>query len=357
MGQFFSITPGSYGELVPGSYGHAGNVIPERVSEIREYMGRNTGRYGGTNLSIPPIPYEWILSPAVDSVDHITEEQLDCPGTSATLLAFGIADLITVAVTAALASRPVMHMLTFGRFGNRSTKPDSVLWTWSVHFAFQLLANAVVAAIMGRSEGYGGLNMLHIFTLFAARPKTHVAVLGVLRCLVGIETKGATAERRKRGQRASQRPRTEFIYTDAYITAAMSEFFLSLVASIFTGVTWSRYPGRPQSDTLVFIGSVAKFLQACPGLIFLAIIGLIPVYRRFGEAFPIDGRSGGRTGAWIAMTTMEASTRRVNMDSISPRTTWLHRGMSAFVALVIYGVVAIVQYCYWAALLTLPGPL
>jgi hypothetical protein len=358
MGQFFSITPGSYGELVPGSYGHAGNVIPERVPELTGFLGRNTGSYGEANVSIPPIPFEWILSPTVASADEVTEARLGCPSSSATLLAFGTADLITVLATAALASRPVMQRLTFGRFGNRKTKPDSVLWTWSLHFALQLLANAAVAAMMGRAEGYGQLNMLHIFTAFAARPKTHVAVLAVLRCVVGIQTRGATADRSKRGQRSSQRPRTEFIYTDAYITAAVSEFFLSLIASIFAGVTWARYPGYPRSDTEKFIGSVAKFLQACPGLIFLAAIGLVPLYRRFGEAFPIDGRSGGRTGAWIAMTTVEAAgRRRVTAEQLGKKNMWLHRGMSGVVALVIYGIVSIVQYCYWAALLTLPGPL
>lgn len=341
MGVFFSRASGHFGNGVTGSY-PAGDFSSVDGDTIAPFIGINTGSYDGlTRSTLPPIPFEWIVSPA----SVVSRDQ--CPPASATLLTFGLTDLATAALAAVLTCQPVIRALSFGALGNR--RPHATTWTWIFHLAFLLLGNAVAAALVGRTSGYEKLNMLHIFTIYSSRPRISTVLLAILRSLVGVRQRpaGATAKTgaRQRGHRRRLHE-DEFPYADAYIAAIGAEFVLQIIAAIFTAVTWNRMP--PASDARDYMASIVQFVQANPGLLALAALALVPVYRRYDEVFPVRGLG-------VSSRFMSSDSRQERNMSLKGK--WIRRVTGAFVSVLFIGFTYLIQYDYWTQFLELPGVL
>jgi hypothetical protein len=334
MGVFFSRASGHFQTSIGGYI--AGDFNSATAQNIAPFLGRNTGTYDGLNkTTLPPIPYEWIISPS-------TVEASQCPSNATMLFAFGLADLATAVLAMIFACQPVVRALSFHKLGNRST--TAIKWTWCIHLSFHLLGNAVVAALIGRTPGYGNLNMLHIFTLMTARPRANLVLLGILRSLVRVKFQRSSRDKTPRRRHTSQ-DQDEFFYADAYIAAVCAEFILVLIAAIFTGVTWNRMP--IESDTRGYIGSVVQFVEANPGFVVFVMVALLPIYRRYGEAFPMRGWGASRFRSW--------DTRVVQNSSV--KSIWAHRVGSALLATLFLGFVYMIQWDYFVQFLELPGVL
>ncbi|KAH7141383.1 hypothetical protein B0J13DRAFT_58290 [Dactylonectria estremocensis] len=325
-----------------GAYA-AGEASSVNASTIHPYLGVNTGLYRDIPIKeLPPIPFEWIVSPS--DIDKT------CPSGSNILTAFAITETVITLLTPLVAYRPVVHFLSRGTLGRRIK--GSVALTWTVVFVCQLLANAVIAGMVGNTPGYGGLNMLHLFTVYMARPRFHFAVLGLLRSLVGVKRnrdmdKTRIVDKKRDG-------RVEFPYTDAYITTAVSEMLLLIISAVFTGVTWHRLPS--DSKAREYTSDIVSFVYSTPAVMLLCVGACVPLNRRYGDAFPIQGRryeTGRHWGASVAAD----GTATIRVKEGPARNIKVKRIASAVVSAVLMGFVSLVQWSYWSKFLEMPGVL
>ncbi|KAF7551105.1 hypothetical protein G7Z17_g5257 [Cylindrodendrum hubeiense] len=339
MGVLFSRPSDSF---PAGAYG-AGDTSSINGSIIAPYLGDNTGLYGDIpTKELPPIPFEWIISPS--------EIKDTCPSSSQILTAFAVTEAVIVILTSVAAYRPVVHFLSRGMLGRRIKR--SIALTWTAVFACQLLANAAIAGMVGNTPGYGGLNMLHIFTVYMARPRFHLVVLGMLRSLVGVKRSRAfdktTIINTKRDRRV------EFPYTDAFITTAVSEMLLLIIAAIFTSVTWHRVPS--DSKAREYTSDMVSFVSSSPAVMLLCVVAFVPINRRYGDAFPIEGRRY-ETGRHWGATVAPDGTATLHVKEAVPTSVKVKRIVSAAASAVLMGFVTLVQWSYWAKFLTMPGVL
>ncbi|KAI5468076.1 hypothetical protein BGZ63DRAFT_42837 [Mariannaea sp. PMI_226] len=341
MGILFSKLHGDNSFPV-GAYA-VGDPASVNGSTIEPYLGINTGVYTDIPLSkLPPIPFEWIVSPS-----HITHT---CPNGSQILTMFAVAEAVIVLVTPLIAYRPFIHWLSGKRLGRRGQKP--ILWTWVIAFGCQLLANACIAGMVGNTPGYGHLNMLHIFTVYMARPRYHLVVLGLLRSIVGVKRSRDFDKTHIIRRRMDDR--VEFPYTDAYIATAISEMILLTIAAIFTGVTWHRMPSASKPEQ--FIDDIVSFVSSTPGVTLLCALAFVPIFKRYGDAFPMESRRYDLGRRW-GVTVASDGQARVTIQSTRRKRAFFKRGASALAAAVMMGYVTLVQYAYWTRFLQMPGVL
>ncbi|KAH6889744.1 hypothetical protein B0T10DRAFT_486754 [Thelonectria olida] len=341
MGILFSKLHGD--NSIPAGAYTAGNASSINGSTIQPYLGINYGLYKDIPTSeLPPIPFEWIVSPS-----NVTGT---CPDASQILTMFAVTEAVIVLLTPLIAYRPFVHWLSRGRLGRR--EKQSILWTWIIVFGCQLLANASIAGMIGNTPGYNHLNMLHIFTLFMARPRYHLVVLGLLRSIVGIQRPRDWDKTKIIQHRMDDR--IEFPYADAYIATTLSEMLLLIVAAVFTGVTWHRMPQRSQAREL--IDGIVSFVSSTPGVALVCALAFVPVFKRYGDAFPMEGRRydlGRRWGVSVAPD----GRARVRIQSTRRKRAAFKRGASAVAAAVLMGFVTLIQWSYWTMFLQMPGVL
>ncbi|KPM36607.1 hypothetical protein AK830_g9964 [Neonectria ditissima] len=326
----------------PGAYA-AGATASINGSTITPYLGINSGLYGDIpTKDLPPIPFEWMISPS-----EITDT---CPNASQILAMFAVTEAIIVLLTPVIAYRPAIHFLSRGWLGKR--RKGSVALTWTIVFTCQLLANAIIAGMVGNTPGYGHLNMLRLFTVYMARPRFHIVVLGLLRSIVGVERGRDMDKTRIIDKRIDER--VEFPYTDAYMTAGVSEMLMLIIGAIFTSVTWRRVPSA--SVAREYTSDIVSFVSSAPAVMLLCIFAFVPVYKRYGEAFPIEGRRYETARRWgVSVTTDGQASLRVRKTK--RKASMAKKVASAAAAAVFMGFVTLVQFTYWARFLELPGVL
>ncbi|KAK7422585.1 hypothetical protein QQX98_001609 [Neonectria punicea] len=340
MGILFS-RPGK-DTFPPGAYA-AGATESINGSTIAPYLGINFGPYGDIPTSdLPPIPFEWIISPS--------EIKNSCPDQSQIITMFAVTETVIVLLTSIVAYRPVVHFLSRGWLGNRGK--DSAVLAWTITFACQLLANATIAGMIGNTPGYGRLNMLRIFTVYIARPRFHVVILGLLRSLVGVQRTRSMDKTRIVDKRIDDR--VEFPYTDAYIATAVSELLLLIIAAIFTGVTWHRMPSASMSRD--YTDDIVSFVSSAPAIMLLCIVAFVPVYKRYGDAFPLEGRRYETTRRW-GVTVSADGQASLQVRETKRKRSMMKKVASAAAASAFMGFVTVVQWSYWTRFLTMSGVL
>ncbi|KAF4947751.1 hypothetical protein FSARC_13893 [Fusarium sarcochroum] len=317
MGILFSRPGRETAALPPGAFS-AGNISSLDSSSISPYLGINTGLYDNP---YPPIPLEWIVSPS--TIDG------SCPNGAQILTWFGVTEAVIAVLAPLFAYRPFVHWITRGRLGRRTKK--RIALTWTTTFACQLLASAIVAGIMGNTPGYEFLNMRNIFTVLISRPRFYPIVVGILRCVVN--TKRPKEWDKTTIIKRSIDDRVEFPYTDAWITTSLSEMLLLLISAIFTGVTWHRLPSDSKSRE--YASDHVSFVSSAPGLMFLCMLAFVPVYKRYGEAYPIEGRRYETGRQWGVTISSDGRTKiGVKKDT---RKTAVKRGANAVCGALLLG--------------------
>ncbi|RSM07813.1 hypothetical protein CEP52_005021 [Fusarium oligoseptatum] len=316
-------------ETFPDGAYPVGNISSLNASSIFPYVGDNTGLYDGISKSdLPPIPFEWIVSP---DADRVTDS---CPNGDTILMFFGVSEAVISILVPIFGYRPLIHKLSRGYLGRRSK--NTIAFAWTVTFACQLLANAIIAGMIGNTPGYGHLNMLHIFTVYMTRPQFHFIVLALLRSLVGIKRTREFDKTTIINRRMDDR--VEFPFTDSYIATVASEMLFIHHLCHFHGY-----------DLINYVSSI-------PGVMMLCILGFVPIYKRYGNAFPIEGRryeAGRRWGASVAAD----GTARVRIKKSIRKGAAMKRIGSAVAAALLMGYVTLVQWSYWTRFLELPGVL
>ena len=350
MGVFFS-RPG-HDQLPAGSFA-AGDLASAKSPSIAPYLGVNTGiSYGDTaTQDLPPIPLEWIVSPR--DIDK------SCPDGSKVLAWFAITDAVIVCLTILVAHRSFIYHASRRRLGRRR---HSVGFTWTIPFICQLIANAAIAGLVGNSPGYEHLDKANIFTVYLARPRFSYIALALLRTLVTIR-RSSEWDKTKIIQR-SRDNRLEFPYADAWITTAISEFLLLIVTAIFTGVTWNRLPGRSEART--FIHDNIGYVSGTPAIMVLCIFVFVPIFIRYGEAFPLQshytegpiraqGRRNGEGGRWGAKVNKRGQASIGIVKNTDKKAIAIKRGVTSVIGCIFLGFICLIQWSYWSRFLQLSG--
>ncbi|KAM6516247.1 Hypothetical protein NCS54_01242100 [Fusarium falciforme] len=333
-------------ETFPEGAYPVGNISSLNASSIFPYAGINTGLYGGIPTSnLPPIPFEWIVSP---DADRVTDS---CPNGDTILTFFGVSEAVITILVPIFAYRPFIHRLSRGWLGRRSKNSIAVAWT--VTFACQLLANAIIAGMIGNTPGYGHLNMLRIFTVYMTRPRFHFIVLALLRSLVGVKRPREWDKTTIINRRLDNR--IEFPFTDSYIAVVASEMLVFIISAIFTGVTWHRYP-KIEMSSREYMDDHINYVSSIPGVMCLCLLGFVPIYKRYGDAFPIEGRRY-ETGRHWGATVAADGTARVAVKRGIYKGAAVKRIGSAVAAAALMGYATLVQWSYWTRFLELPGVL
>lgn len=197
-----------------------------------------------------------------------------------------------------------------------------------------------------------------------SRPRFYFVALALLRALVSVkrpkELDKTTIIKRSRDNRF------EFPYTDAWITTAVSELLLLIIGSIFTGVTWGRMPSG--SKTHEYIQDHVGYVSGAPGMMVVCMFVFLPVFRRYGEAFPVQGRYGesafraqGRRYApgrhWGAVVNRSGQARIVVKLDQKKKNILIKRAVSSVIGGVFLGFVCLIQWSYWTRFLEMPGVL
>ncbi|CAM1502733.1 Fc.00g075090.m01.CDS01 [Cosmosporella sp. VM-42] len=344
MGILFS-RPGRDTNLAPNGTYPAGAASSINGTTIAPFLGINTGLYGDKSFSdLPPIPFEWIISP---SSGH---EFSSCPNGSRIMTTFGVAETVIALLTPLFAYRPFIHWATRGYLGRRVG--SSVAVTWTIVIAFQLLANAIIAGMVGHTPGYGHLNMLHIFTVYIARPRFNFVVLGLLRSLVGLKRDRSWDKTNIIKKQVDER--VEFPYADSYITYMLSEMLLLIISAIFTAVTWKRIPS--DSKVREYMEDLVSYMSSAPAVMLLCAAAFVPIWKRYGDAFPVEGRRY-QTGRKWGVTIARDGRATVGVKDKKRERVLLKRVASAVAGAVLMGFVCLVQWSYWTRFLSMPGVL
>jgi hypothetical protein len=270
---------------------------------------------------LPPIPVEWIIAP-------LNATAAQCPSHAATLQTFGIANAIVAGIAILLGCRPIVHFLSRGIFGKRGG--SSVKWMWIFTLAFHLLGNLIVSLIIRGTPGYGHLSILNIFALYSARPRASLLAILLLRIFVGVNLRRWTNSEKYSNE-------VEFVYHQSFRTAAFAELCMQIIASIFIGVTWSRFPNAPAKD---WMSGTYKTLEAAPAITLIGIAAFGAFSSRSGEAIPPANNHG--YGAY-----------RYSVY----QNVWFIRIGAAVLACLLVGFSYLYQWLYFRLFLELPGSL
>lgn len=332
--------------------------------EIEPYLGRNTGPYpvlyrpvnGGTGndtINLPPIPIEWIVSP-----QNITSKN-QCPTAEGTIRTFVAADLILALVLIVTAFRPFLYRTTLHAFGKRGGR--QVYLTWVFWFALQLIGNLGASLVIVNTPGYGHLGLANVFALYASRPRLKPWWLAILRTLVTVDGHRfpdghkrimTEAEAQAAGEKSKQDisphdgdveyEEVEHPYVDSYILAALIEITFQIVAAVFIGVTWKRFPNEIIKD---FMQPALIYMFVAPVITFLAALVGVPVWRLSGDAWGLAEKEDldPQTGKLIRRWTPK--------DMRAIRVTYAVWGSLFFIP------AYAAAWVYWTHFLTLPGAL
>lgn len=264
----------------PGGSSGGAQALPPTVSPAGTYkpayvpwFGINTGGYSAADdpdVELPPIPVEWIIAPT-------NAQPGQCPSAAATMGSFGAAAAIVALGLLVLGRRTVVHKLTFGWLGTRHGK--GVFFTWALSVSLHILSNLLVSAIVVTSDGYERLSLVTVFALYASRPSFSMAVMVIAR-FVGFKAKPDAEEARRHaslyGNKLETKNVGEFVYVDSYITSAIAEVVLRILAAVFVSVTWARFPDKVIK---AHMKPVITYMQIAP---FLVLLGFVcaPIWHR-----------------------------------------------------------------------------
>ena len=354
MGVLFSRPETDSANLPAGAF-PVGDLSSLRSSAIKPYLGLNTGLYSDVSTqNLPPVPFEWMISPE-------DTDKASCPDGSNILIWFAITEAVIVVLAVIVAHRSFPYRLSF-RFLGRRIK-NSVWVTWTIPFICQLVSNAIAAGVAGNTPGYEHLNKLHIFTTYMARPRFYFVPLAILRTLVNVR-RPASFDKTNIIQRGRD-DRVEFPYTDAWITTAISELLMLVMGSIFTGVTWNRMPSNSQSRE--FMHDFVAYVCGAPGMMVLCMVAFFPVFKRYGEAFPVQQNFGeaafrpqGRryaAGSHWGATVNKRGEARIAIKSTPKKGIAAKRAVSAIIGGVFLAFIVLIQWSYWTRFLEMPGVL
>jgi hypothetical protein len=202
---------------------------------------------------------------------------------------------------------------------------------WLLNLACQVLSNLFVSILIKNSTGYGHLSLLNLFALYSARPRVSLPAMAMLRIFIGVNLRKLW---RKSPEKYSDQ--IEFPYHEFFRTAAIAELCMQVFASIFVGVTWSRFPNAPVKD---WMSSTYKWACAAPAITHVGITGFGAFTRRGGEALPQGPPSS------------------LSLQYPQNRNVWLWRIGCALLAAMFIGFAYIWQWTYFVLFLRLPGSL
>ncbi|WAO91770.1 Hypothetical protein NCS54_00925200 [Fusarium falciforme] len=259
------------GHYPGGSSGGGGGVdsLPgvstagDHYDRYNPWVGRNTGGYyrsngNDTDIDLPPIPVEWIISP-------VRIHGGECPSGNGTVTSFVVSDLVSCVLMIILFYPPVLKRITCGLMGrtNKSAAKKSGDWKiwfgWMFPLSLELLGNIVNTAIVVNSEGYEHLAFRNVFALYSSRPRAKVWLFSLLRF---------------------SKYEGEYIFADSYIGISVAEVILHIVMASFIGVTWRRFPNDPIKE---WMKPLTTYMQVVPAILFLAVALVVPIWRRSGH--------------------------------------------------------------------------
>lgn len=225
----------------------------QHSSTYARWLGTNTGGYGEGD-EFPPIPLEWIISP------HSVDDG-QCPSVSGTVGSFISSDLLSCLIAVILCYPPVLRFISCGMVkkdaGNGKRKKSNKVWlTWMLQFSLELLGNISNTLIVINSEGYEDLTFRNVFLLYTSRPRIKVWLFSILRFIQFEEG---------------------CVFADGYIGVAITEVILHTIMAAFVGITWGRLPNWEVRE---FMRPITTYLQTTPGILFVAITLVVPIWDR-----------------------------------------------------------------------------
>lgn len=246
----------------------------------------------------------------------------------------------------------VVQRLTCGKMGKRGGK-GVFYHGWILGLALTLIGNACVAVFITENEGYGHLRLDIVFALLSCRPTLSLPWAAFLR-IVGWRSDGPPQTTRHGNPRADAEtqpvtvsefhgekpvgaaailarpdaeppaeaaptaPAGEYVYVNEYISTAIAQLIIQIIASVFIGVTWSRFPNEPIKQ---YMDGVLIYMELLPLFIAIGML-IVPFWR-------LDPR-------WL------------------PRRSRLKY---AGFAMVFYVLIITAPWVYWTYFLSLPGSL
>ncbi|RFN54466.1 hypothetical protein FIE12Z_1254 [Fusarium flagelliforme] len=222
---------------------------------IGVWRGINYGDYytDGSDTVLPPIPLEWIISP-------YGRIEPDCPSANATLGTFAAAALFPVLILTVFGCRPIVNKLTCGILGQKGGK--GIYFTWLLGVSINLLGNYISTVVVTGTEGYEHLSRGTVFALYASRPSFTMTIMALLRILV--------LRRSKYGGDG------EFVYAESYISSAIGELLLQIIAAAFVGTTWKRFPNEPIKD---YMHPALIYVEVVPAITLVCLM-VVPFWHR-----------------------------------------------------------------------------
>ena len=123
-----------------------------------------------TNQSAQYLPIPWTIT-------STSPTQHTCPSPSSLLSTFAIVNAIVSLLAVLFGHRRVVQELTCGYFGSRGSQSWKLLWILPV--GLQLSANACIAVLIQRAEGYEAtFKVSELMLWLTARPRLSWIVLG-----------------------------------------------------------------------------------------------------------------------------------------------------------------------------------
>ncbi|RBA11817.1 hypothetical protein FPRO05_14205 [Fusarium proliferatum] len=110
----------------------------------------------------------------------------------------------------------------------------------------------------------------------------------------------------------------EFVYVGGYVSSAIAELVLQVVAAGFIGYTWGRFPNKPIKD---YMQDTLRYMEILPAVTFICLL-IVPI--------------------WHLRPTWRGPAQR-----------WLY----ACMVLLCYVAVITAPWVYWTFFLGLPGSL
>lgn len=260
----------SFGDEVrPSAGGSGGGAVA--VPSVKTYeagtyspalgvwRGINHGSYytDGSDTVLPPIPVEWIISP-------YGQIEPDCPSANATLGTFAAAALLPVLILTVFGCRPIVSKLTKGLLGKKGG--NGIYFTWMLGVSINLIGNYISTVVVTGTRGYEHLSRGTVFALYTSRPSLTMTTMALLRILV--------LRRCKDGGDG------EYVYTESYISSAIGELLLQIIAAAFVGTTWKRFPNEPIKDHM---SGALVYMEIVP-VITLICLMVVPFWHRNPKA-------------------------------------------------------------------------
>ncbi|KAI9769095.1 MAG: hypothetical protein M1840_004446 [Geoglossum simile] len=128
------------------------------------------------------IPWHWSVKPNSTTTFH-------CPAPRSTLGTFAVVNVVTSTLAVIFGNRKVASVLTAGLFGKE--RSSSWKFFWLVSLGLQLGANAIVALVIRRTDGFDSTFAVGDLVLFyTTRPRISWLILGFLN--IGSVTDGSS---------------------------------------------------------------------------------------------------------------------------------------------------------------------